>query len=123
MKLTTTCNKCRQEIKTKTWSNDRVELARTKGEFIELSCMNCNTTDKYHVDRLSTRPSWLAHVFALTILLIVTQLLLFFIWEPICSLTWSYAIIAIVSLLLIPVTLYGLILKDDRTRVSLTGIN
>ena len=118
MKLTTKCNKCGQEIKTKTWSSDRVELARTKGEYLELTCNNCNTTDKYHVDSLSASPSRLAQIVSFLIFIIGTPTLLFFNWEPLWALTWSYAILAIAGLLLIPVTVYGLILKDDQRRVS-----
>ena len=118
MKLTTKCNKCGQEIKTKTWSSDRVELARTKGEYLELTCNICNMADKYHVDSLSASPSRLAQIVALLIFIVGTPVLLFFIWEPLWTLTWSYAILAIAGLLLIPVTVYGLILKDDQRRVS-----
>lgn len=118
MKLTTKCNKCGQEIKTNSWSNDRVELAMTKGEYFELTCKNCNTIDKYHVDSLSASPSRFAQIVALLIFIVGTPTLLFFIWEPLWSLTWSYGILAIAGLLLIPVTVHGLILKDVQRRVS-----
>ena len=118
MKLTTKCKKCGQEIKTKTWSSDRVELARTKGEYLDLTCNNCNTADKYHVDSLSASPGRLAQIVALLIFIVGTPTILLFIWEPLWTLTWSYAILAIAGLLLIPVTIYGLILKDDQRKVS-----
>jgi hypothetical protein len=118
MKLTTKCNKCGQEVKTKTWSSDRVELARSKGEYLELTCKNCNTTGKYHVDSLSASPSRFTQIVAFLIFILGTPTLIYFIWEPLWTLTWSYAILAIAGLLLIPVTVYGLILKDDQRRVS-----
>lgn len=106
MKLTTKCNKCGNQVKTSTWSNDRAELARSKGEYLELSCNNCNTVEKYHVDNLFASPSRLAQIVAFLIFILGTPILLFFIWEPLWTLTLSYAIIAIAGLLLLPITVW-----------------
>jgi hypothetical protein len=96
----------------------RVDLAREKGEYLELTCKQCGSAPKYHVDELKAKPSRLAHIVALVIFLVGTPLMFMVLREPLQRTAWLYALAAIVGLLLVPVTVYGLIMKDDRTRVS-----
>ncbi len=102
----------------RTWATDRVDLAKSKGEFIEQTCQSCETKDKYHVDSFSAQPNRIAQIIGLAVFIIGTPLILIFIWQPLLTLTWSYAILAIAALLLIPVTIYGIIQKEDRRKVS-----
>ena len=118
MIITTTCNKCGHEIKTWTWYPDRVELAKSEGEFLERHCKNCNTKAKYHVDSFIAQSSKIAIITATVVLLIGTPIVLYFIWDILFKLVWSYAILSVAGLLLIPIIIYGLILSDDRRKVD-----
>ncbi|MCZ4409463.1 hypothetical protein O3Q51_11630 [Cryomorphaceae bacterium 1068] len=118
MNLRATCKTCGEDVRTRTWIADRVELARTKGEYLDLTCKKCSSTDKYHVDSLYAQPSRFTQITAFTVFVIGTPLILLLLWETLWKIKWIYAILVLAGLLLVPVTIYGLILKDDRMRVS-----
>lgn len=118
MKLITTCINCKHELKIRTYAQDRVQLARQKGDQIELTCSYCNATQKYPVDEFSAVPNRLLQAIAPVSFLIGTPLIIWLIWDVIWRLTLSYAILVASGLFLLPVIIYGLILKNDRTRVN-----
>lgn len=118
MIIATKCSKCDQEIKKWTWYSDRVELAKSESEFLEMYCKSCNTSAKYHVDSFNAEPNKLAIITATAVFLIGTPLVFYFIWDLLLELTWSYSILKVAGLLLIPVIVYGIILKNDRRKVN-----
>jgi hypothetical protein len=112
------CHSCGQKIRRWIWAGTRVDLARQKGEQVELDCGACRTRSLYHVDDVKAKASKLAQVTALLIFLVGTPLTLLFLWHPLLSLSWSYAMVIIGGLILVPVTVYALMIRDDNNRVS-----
>lgn len=118
MNLITTCENCKQELRIWTFAQDRVELARQKGDQIALTCKKCSSTSKYPVDDFSAVPNRFLQSIALLTFLMGTPLIIWLIWDVIWNLTMSYLILVASGLFLIPVIIYGLILKNDRLRVN-----
>ncbi len=118
MRIITSCENCKQELETWTFAQDRVQLARQQGDQIELTCKNCNSTEKYPVDNFSAVPNRLLQTIALLAFLIGTPLVIWLIWDVFWNLTMSYFILVATGLFLVPGIVYGLILKNDRTRVN-----
>ena len=117
MKLTTSCKTCADPLKIRTHADDRVELAKDKGKQFDLSCKNCQSTNEYHVDEFSAERSRVAEIIAGLILIIGTPLIIWLTLDFISRLTRSYAFFLVAGVFLIPIAVYGIILKNDRTRV------
>tara|TARA_R110000868_G_scaffold261995_1_gene520369 strand:+ start:6683 stop:7084 length:402 start_codon:yes stop_codon:yes gene_type:complete len=118
MKIYGICEKCKTEIGYSTSANTRVEFAMQDGEKKTLNCKNCEIKTEFHVDELYTKESKLAQIGAGLIFLIGTPLMLFFV-NPIFSGSRNHYVIYIVGgFLLVPVIAYGIIKKQDQTRVS-----
>ena len=45
MRLYTNCHNCENEIRFSSWESDRVELSKSKGDKIELTCKDCGQQD------------------------------------------------------------------------------
>lgn len=118
MIISTICTNCDQVIKKRTWCTDRVELAKSEGEFLEHCCIKCNTKAKYHVDSFNAEPNKLAILTGAMVFLIGTPAVLYFIWDLLLALSWSYSILTVAGLLLFPVVIYSLQLKEDRRKVN-----
>ncbi|GGE01881.1 hypothetical protein GCM10011312_26590 [Planktosalinus lacus] len=78
MRLYTNCHNCKKEIRFSSWDSDRVELSKSKGNKIELTCKKCGQTDLYHLNRIKATESKIAQIIGLTIFLIGTPLV--FLW-------------------------------------------
>ena len=112
------CPKCGTEIGYSTSANTRVEFAMQDGEKRILNCKNCGTKTEFHVDELYAKESKIAQIGAGLIFLIGTPLMFFFV-NPIFSGSRNHYVIYIVGgFLLVPVIAYGIIKKQDQTRVS-----
>jgi hypothetical protein len=70
------------------------------------------------VDDFKAKASKIAQVSALLVFLVGTPLTLIFLWHPLFSLSWSYAMVTIGGLIMVPVTVYALMIRDDDNRVS-----
>ena len=118
MKVYGKCQKCEAEIGYSTNANTRVEFAMRDGENRILTCKQCNVEINFHVDELFAKESKIAQIGAGLIFLFGTPLL-FFILNPIFTGSRNhYVIYAIGGFLLIPAIAYGIIKKQDQTRVS-----
>ena len=118
MKVFGKCKNCKTEIRYSTSANTRVEFAMQEGEIKTLNCKNCGIKNDFHVDELYTKESKLAQIGAGIIFLIGTPLMFFFV-NPIFSESRNHYVIYIVGgFLLVPVIAYGIIRKQDQTRVS-----
>ncbi|MCF8716480.1 hypothetical protein JM658_16785 [Joostella atrarenae] len=118
MKVHGKCEKCKTEIGYSTSANTRVEFAMQDGEKKTLNCKNCGIKTEFHVDELYTKESKLAQIGAGLIFLVGTPLMFFFV-NPIFSGSRNHYVIYIVGgFLLVPVIAYGIIKKQDQTRVS-----
>lgn len=118
MKVYGKCKNCNNEIGYSTNANTRVEFAMQDGENKTLDCKNCGTKTDFHIDKLFAKESKIAHFAAGLILLIGTPLMFFFV-NPIFSKSQNHYVIYVVGgFLLVPVIAYGIIKKQDQTRVN-----
>lgn len=118
MFVQTKCNNCKEQISIWTWSEDRVRFAMEKGENFTLTCKKCNDSSKYHVNNFTAEPNKYVLLIAGIIFLIATPLIGYFIYDYLFRMAWIYAIVAVLGVLLIPVTVYGLLLRDDRNKCN-----
>jgi hypothetical protein len=108
MKLHTNCAHCKSEISFWVWVSDRVELKKSNGDFLKLTCKKCKQTKEYEVDNLKARESKIALLTGFLIFVVGTPTILILMWDYI----WEAGIYGIVSLLfmvLIPSIIYGII--------------
>ncbi|MGN7515737.1 MAG: hypothetical protein ACTHOM_15270 [Allomuricauda sp.] len=118
MKVYGKCNKCKTEIGYSTSANTRVEFAMQHGEKKTLNCKNCGIKTEFNVDELYAKESKIAQFGAGLIFLIGTPLMFFFV-NPIFNGSRNHYVIYIVGgFLLIPVIAYGIITKQEQTRVN-----
>ena len=118
MKVYGKCKNCKNEIGYSTSVRTRVEFAMQDGENKSLNCKNCGINMEFHVDDLFTKESKVAQIGAGLILLIGTPLV-FFLINPIFTGSRNHYVIYIIGgFLLVPVIAYGIIKKQDQTRVS-----
>lgn len=118
MKIYGKCKNCQKEIDFSSNSNTRVELAMNEGETIKLNCKNCGENNTFTVDDFYAKESKLAKIIAGIIFLIGTPFILFLTY-PILSESKNHYIIYIIGgLILIPVIVYGIIKKQERTRIN-----
>ncbi len=103
MKVYGKCKNCKNEIDYSTSRSTRVEFAMKDGENITLNCKNCGTANEFYVDELYAKESKITQIVAGLIFLIGTPLSFLFI-----GLIYS----------LIPVIIFGIMLKKDRMRVN-----
>jgi len=118
MKVYGKCKNCKTEIGYSTGANTRVEFAMQDGEKKTLNCKNCRTNTEFHIDELFTKKSKIAQIIAGLIFLTGTPLMFFFV-NPIFTGSRNHYVIYIVGgFLLVPVIAYGIIKKQDQTRVN-----
>ena len=98
------------------WISDRVELKRTKGESIDMYCKKCNKKGKYDIDNLKAQESKVALIIGLLIFLIGTPVLLIILWDYIW-LSGIYGVVSLLSIVLVPSLIYGIINKNEMNRV------
>nr|WP_321486308.1 hypothetical protein [uncultured Draconibacterium sp.] len=108
MKLYLTCKYCKKELSKWLWVSDRVELKKDKGDSIELFCKKCNNWEKYDIDNLKAQESKVALIISLLIFSIGTPTILFLLWDYIW-LTGVSSIVGILSIVLTPSIIYGII--------------
>jgi hypothetical protein len=118
MKVYGKCKSCKNEIGYSTYTSTRVGFAMHVGENKTLNCKNCGTNTDFHVDELYTKESKIAQIGAGLIFLIGTPIM-FFLVNPIFTGSRNHYVIYIIGgFLLVPGIAYGLIKKQDQTRVS-----
>lgn len=118
MKVYAKCKKCENEIEYSTSANTRVEFAMYEGEIKKLDCKNCGTKAEFHVDELFAKASKMVQMGAGVIFLIGTPLMIFFLYPIFTESRNHYVIYIVGGCLLVPVTMYGMIKSQDRTRVN-----
>lgn len=114
MMLYAKCDTCEVETSFFSFSSDRGELQKTKGDKIEITCKNCKSISSKSVDDIYAKPSFLALISAILILVIGIVIILIF-FQQIFS---NYSVIVFTGLFLVPVVLFGMITKQDKERVS-----
>lgn len=119
MKLYTKCTNCKSDISFWTWTSDRVGFKKSNGDYISLTCKNCNQNTKYHIDDVKAKESKLAYIIALLIFLAGTPILFLFLWDYMFMTNNIYTILGLVIPLIVPSLIFGIITKNDRQRVRL----
>jgi hypothetical protein len=118
MKIYGKCKNCQNEIEYSTNANTRVEFAMLDGENKTLTCKSCGIKAEFHVDKLFAKESKVAQIGAGLILLIGTPLMLFFVYPIFTERRNHYVIYIVGGFLLVPIIIYGIIKKQDQTRVN-----
>jgi hypothetical protein len=118
MKLTTNCNKCNKEISFLSQKKDRRELAKQKGENLELSCNHCDQTDVYHVNKIYAAENRKFSLFAAFAFLIGTPLVFYLIWDYLFQFSQIYVIAGMVAITGFPFIVYSIIEKEQRNKVK-----
>jgi hypothetical protein len=118
MKIYGKCNSCKNENGFWTNSSTRVQFAMNESETKKFTCKNCKAINEIHIDELYTKKSKLAQILAGLTFIIGTPLTLIFILPALSGTNNNYLIFIIGGLLLVPVIIYGIINKQDQTRVS-----
>ena len=117
MKLYAVCDKCKSDISFWTWNINQIDFKKSKNEWIPLTCKRCNHMEKYHIDTISARESKVALIVGLTIFLVGTPLLFIFLWDYLFKTNNVYTILGLVTPLIVPSLIYGIISKNDLKRV------
>lgn len=118
MIICTRCRTCSSEIKMRTFAGNRVELAKAKGQIIPVQCKVCNKRADYRVDDFRAKPGQIVRITATLILLIGTPVLTFGIWNYLYSVNQPYQILTLVPLILIPITVYGIMTKEENNKIK-----
>jgi len=117
MRLYTNCNNCKKEIRFSSWESDRVELSKSKGNNIELTCSNCQHQDFYHVNRINAIESKIAQIIGLTIFLVGTPLMFLWIWDYMIQFTYIYVIAGLVGIIGVPFMIYSVFEREQRKKI------
>ncbi|MBA7527513.1 hypothetical protein ES705_19689 [subsurface metagenome] len=118
MKIYTKCPYCKAEISFWSWSKDKVELKMTQSDKIVLTCKKCHKINNCIVDDFRAKESKIAILVGVIVFAIGTPVLLVTLWDYIW-LTGYYRVLALLTIILIPSTIYGIINKNDQRRVKL----
>ena len=114
MRLYTYCHKCKKKIRFSSWESDRVELSKSKGERIELTCKNCGYKGFYHVNSVKAIESKSLQIISLTVYFLGTPLMLIWFWDYILRFTYIYVIAGLIGLLGVPFMLYSVIEREEK---------
>jgi hypothetical protein len=117
MRLYATCSKCKSDISFWSWKETRMDFKKSKHEKISLTCKKCNHLEKYHIDLISAKNSKIAIIIGLMIFVFGTLFSLIFLWDYLFESNNVYTIFGLISILLIPSIVYGIISKNDVQRI------
>ncbi len=108
MKIKVKCKECGANIFFKSFVNDRIELAKLKGDNFVLQCNNCNRINKYHVNETE---AYINNKFEFVFLLI-SLLFIFGTGYYLMKTYWNRAPIIIPVGLFIPVLIYSTYIRS-----------
>lgn len=119
MKLVANCKHCREEVSVRKSATDRGELAKEEGDQLLLECGKCSKKDTYHVNEIRAQESKTVAVSALLVFVFGTAIIGYELKAYFFLPNNPYSAISIGGMLLIPVVVYGLLIKQERDQVSL----
>ncbi|MFZ7132678.1 MAG: hypothetical protein ACOWWR_10005 [Eubacteriales bacterium] len=93
-------------------------MKKSNGDFVKLECKNCKQTGKYKIDNLKARESKTAMIIGILIFLIGTPIILILLWNYIWG-AGIYGVICLLSIVLVPSIIYGIINKNEINRVRI----
>ncbi len=118
MILYVNCHNCNKKIRFSSWASDRVELSKSKGNSLELTCKHCGVKDIYHINSIKATESKTIQIIQLVILFIGTPLLILWIWDYLFSFTYPYAIIGLAAIIVIPSMVYSVIIQEQKKKIQ-----
>jgi len=119
MILYTNCHNCKKEVRFSAWESDRVELSKSKGDKIELTCNNCGQTDFYHLNKIIATESKISQIIGLAIFIIGTPLTIYFIWDYFFRFTYIYVIASLIGFIGVPYMVYSVLKREQKKKVRL----
>ncbi len=117
MKLITNCKHCQKEIRVKSMSNDRPELAKEMGNEFTLNCEHCLRKDRYSANEVKAKESKSIKIFSLLVFLIGTGFLACFFRDFVFISESPKFLFYVCATLTVPAVFYGLLTKQDRDKV------
>lgn len=117
MRLYTNCHSCKNEIRFSTWEPDRVELSKSKGDKINLTCKKCGNKNLYHVNEIKAMESLISLLIGLIIFLIGTPMVLIFTWDYFFRFTFIYISAGLIGILGLPFMVYWVIENEQKKKV------
>lgn len=119
MKLIVNCKHCRKEIRVRKSVSDRGELAREKGDQFTLKCGKCSRKESYHVNEVRAQESKSIALIALLVFVFGTAIIGYELKAYLFMPNNPYGAISVGGMLLIPIVVYGLLIKQERDQVTL----
>lgn len=116
MKVFGKCKGCQEEVSFATQAYTRVEFAMKDGDHKTLNCKNCGTNTKFHVDELYAKHSPMALFVGLSTFLICIAITLYS--YTMVSVSHRALSAMIGGNLVLPMTVYLILKKQDERRVS-----
>jgi uncharacterized membrane protein len=89
-----------------------------KGDNVDLRCPDCGNNSTYHVNDVIAIPNKYVILIATVVLIVACPIIGYFIYDYLFNINWSYSFLSFSGIILFPVTVYGMLLKSDRTAVS-----
>ncbi|MGK0448972.1 MAG: hypothetical protein ACJA2M_002774 [Polaribacter sp.] len=118
MKIYGKCQNCKNEVSTSTYMNTRIELKMQIGETKVIKCKACDSETKFYINKLYAKESKLAQFLAGFIFLIGTPLVFFMVGSTLAESRGHYIWLVVGGFLIVPVTVYSIIKKQDQLRVN-----
>lgn len=88
------------------------------GESINLTCKKCRKNDKYLVDNFEARKNKISLLIPLIVFAIGTPLLFIYLWDFFFRTNYIYAIVGLLTPILIPGIVLRIMTSNDQKRVS-----
>jgi hypothetical protein len=117
MTLEVICPGCKTPIKFRSSSNDRVELATTKGEVIKMNCPGCHTTSDFHVDDVVAVDNKIVAAIA-SIILVGGMIVVFVIVSRYITRMTHVYVGAAIGVIMAPFMVYWVVIGSQRDRVE-----
>jgi hypothetical protein len=116
MKKEVICKNCKKSITVRSWANDRVELAREKGEFFNLKCKSCGEVHEYNVNEVSANTSSLFNSLLFITVLVIMAILGYYLFNNFWGKPF-YMIFALPIAIAIPGMIYFTYVKSQNGKV------
>lgn len=113
MKLYTRCKSCGEEISFYSDVNDRAELEMRKGKEFFLTCKSCHAKHKYHVNDFQASKSVVQKLSSAGVALLLAAGIIFAEFFA-----FSMGVIFYGTVFLVPVIAFGIINKQQQTRLN-----
>jgi len=116
MKKEVICKNCKKNITVRSWANDRVELAREKGELFKLKCKSCEEVNEYSVNEVSANTSSLFNSLLFIAVLVIMAIVGYYLFNNFWGKSF-YMIFALPIAIAIPGMIYFTYMKSQNGKV------